>query len=86
MSAGQHNSSHAYHGTRSSRAMRKLSKLGRAINLTRLEDLLKEDAMRRSYRQPVPYPIPPTEGGEDSMRMQIDEKPDKPDDQDEKPE
>lgn len=40
MSRGMHNSRHAYMGLHTSRALRKMSKLGRAIGLSRLNELL----------------------------------------------
>lgn len=41
MSQGAHNSSHAYLGNRRGRGPRLLGKLGRAVTLKRLEELLR---------------------------------------------
>ncbi len=47
MSKGMKNSAHTYRGTQTSRALRKLSKLGKSISLKRLDELLKQDRQRK---------------------------------------
>jgi hypothetical protein len=65
VSHGQQNSAHAYEGRRGrSRGARLTSKLGRAITLGRLDELLgrKEAAMR--HDDPKPDPAPDDQQGE----------------------